>query len=226
MGFYDGENTAGNTRRCHPDRQNSSFFHPSNRAKVFIWQNLQPAYRDPGWKNRDLGNRASRVSRIHVKRPSATSVKENLRSLFTFLCRARTWSVTCTHMTLRLPVLTNSLPAGEYFSFWPFSRATHYKQTNPVKVTRISKASIGFNKQNNNSARASRTFLSVSFYTTTTWNDQIYWSSPENAKGKAINFTVSFLLSSDAGFILSSTPASYFPTQRTEWVGIIEKNFT
>ena len=71
-------------------------------------------------------------------------------------------------MTLRLPVLTNSLPAGEYFSFSPFSRATHYKQTNPVKVTRISKASIGFNKQNNNSARASRTFLSISFYTTTT----------------------------------------------------------
>ena len=33
--------------------------HPGNRPEVFIWQNFQPAYRDPGWKNRDLGNRAS-----------------------------------------------------------------------------------------------------------------------------------------------------------------------
>ena len=24
-----------------------------------LWQNFQPAYRHPGWKNRDLGNRAS-----------------------------------------------------------------------------------------------------------------------------------------------------------------------
>ena len=25
--------------------------HPVNRAEVFVWQNLQPAYRDPVWKN-------------------------------------------------------------------------------------------------------------------------------------------------------------------------------
>ena len=51
-------------------------------------------------------------------------------------------------------------------------------------------------------------------------------SSSDNAKGKTINFTVSFRLSSDEVFILSSAPASYFPTQRTEWVGILGKKFT
>ena len=56
---YDVKNSAGNARLRHPGRQNSSRFHPGNRAEVFIWQNLQPAYWDPGWKNRDLGNRAS-----------------------------------------------------------------------------------------------------------------------------------------------------------------------
>ena len=50
------ENTAVNARRCHLDRHNSSCFHPSNRAEVFTWQNFQPAYRDRGWKNRDLGH--------------------------------------------------------------------------------------------------------------------------------------------------------------------------
>ena len=44
------ENTAGNSRRCHPDCKNSSCFHPGNRAEVFIWQNFQPAYRDPSRK--------------------------------------------------------------------------------------------------------------------------------------------------------------------------------
>ena len=70
-------------------------------------------YWDPGWKNRDLRNRASRVNRASVKR---SSVREKLRSLFTFLCRARTWSVPCTHVTSRLPVFTNSLP-GSVFLF-------------------------------------------------------------------------------------------------------------
>ena len=27
------------------------YFLPANRDEVFIWQNFQPAYRDPGWKN-------------------------------------------------------------------------------------------------------------------------------------------------------------------------------
>ena len=40
---YNVENTAGNARRCHSDRQNSSSFHPSNKAEAFIWQNFQPA---------------------------------------------------------------------------------------------------------------------------------------------------------------------------------------
>ena len=56
-----------NARRCHPDCQNLSCFHPGKRAEVFSWQNFQSAYRDLGWKNReDLGNPANRV---HVKRP-------------------------------------------------------------------------------------------------------------------------------------------------------------
>ena len=47
---YDAENTAGNARRCHSGHHNSSHFHPGNRAEVFIWQNFQPTYRDPGLK--------------------------------------------------------------------------------------------------------------------------------------------------------------------------------
>ena len=41
---YDVENTAGNARRYRIHSKNSSRFHPGNRAEVFIWQNLQPAY--------------------------------------------------------------------------------------------------------------------------------------------------------------------------------------
>ena len=37
--------------------------HPGNWDEVFIWQNFQPAYRDLGWKNRDLGNRAKPLDR-------------------------------------------------------------------------------------------------------------------------------------------------------------------
>jgi len=50
----DAENTAGNARRCHSGHHNSSHFHPGNRAEhmyVFIWQNFQPTYWDPRWKN-------------------------------------------------------------------------------------------------------------------------------------------------------------------------------
>ena len=65
---YDLENTAGNARRCHPDRHNSLRFHPGNRDEVFIWQNFQPAYRDLGWKNRDLGNQASPPSHMNTSK--------------------------------------------------------------------------------------------------------------------------------------------------------------
>ena len=40
--------------------------HPGNRNEVFIWQNFHPAYRDLGWKNRDLGNRTSRPSHMNT----------------------------------------------------------------------------------------------------------------------------------------------------------------
>ena len=42
--------------------------HPGTQAEVFIWQNFQPAYRDPGWKNRDIGNRASPLSRMNTSK--------------------------------------------------------------------------------------------------------------------------------------------------------------
>ena len=50
------------TTRIHPA------FHPGNRDEVFIWQNFQPAYRNLGWKNRDLGNRASLPSRMNTSK--------------------------------------------------------------------------------------------------------------------------------------------------------------
>ena len=65
---YGVENTAGNARRCRIHSKNSSRFHPGNRAEVFIWQNFQPAYRDPDWKNRDLGNRASPPSHMNTSK--------------------------------------------------------------------------------------------------------------------------------------------------------------
>ena len=50
------------TARIHPT------VHPDNRDEVFIWQNFQPAYRDLGWKNRDLGNRASPPSHMNTSK--------------------------------------------------------------------------------------------------------------------------------------------------------------
>ena len=50
------------TTRIHP------VVHPGNRDEVFIWQNFQPAYRDLGWKNRDLGNRASPPSHMNTSK--------------------------------------------------------------------------------------------------------------------------------------------------------------
>ena len=47
------------TTRIHPA------VHPGNRDEVFIWQNFQPAYRDLGWKNQDLGNQASLPSHMN-----------------------------------------------------------------------------------------------------------------------------------------------------------------
>ena len=45
-----------------------SAVHPVNRDEVFIWQNFQPAYRDLGWKNRDLGNRVSLPSHMNTSK--------------------------------------------------------------------------------------------------------------------------------------------------------------
>ena len=62
---YDVKNTAGISGKTMPP-QISSRFHPGNRAEVLIGQKFQPAYRDRGWKNRGLGNRASPSSRINT----------------------------------------------------------------------------------------------------------------------------------------------------------------
>ena len=49
------------TARIHPA------VHPGNWAEVrFIWQNFQPAHRDLGWKNRDLGNGTSPPSHMNT----------------------------------------------------------------------------------------------------------------------------------------------------------------
>ena len=50
------------TARIHPA------VHPGNRDEVFIWQNFQPAYRDVGWKKRDLGNRACPPSHMNTSK--------------------------------------------------------------------------------------------------------------------------------------------------------------
>ena len=42
--------------------------HPSNRAKVFIWENFQPSYQDLSCKNRDLSNRASLPSHMNTSK--------------------------------------------------------------------------------------------------------------------------------------------------------------
>ena len=34
-------------------------FRPGHQARVLIWENFHPGYRDLGHKNRDLGNQAS-----------------------------------------------------------------------------------------------------------------------------------------------------------------------
>ena len=62
---YDVKNTAGISGKTMLP-QISSRFHPGNRAEVLIGQKFQPAYRDRGWKNRGLGNRASPSSRINT----------------------------------------------------------------------------------------------------------------------------------------------------------------
>ena len=64
---YDVKNTASiNVKTMPSGRQILSRFHPSNRAEVLIGQKFQPAYRDRGWKNRGLGNRASPPSRMNT----------------------------------------------------------------------------------------------------------------------------------------------------------------
>ena len=50
------------TARIHPA------VHPGNRDEVFIWQNFHHAYRDLGWKNRDLGNRANPPSHMNMSK--------------------------------------------------------------------------------------------------------------------------------------------------------------
>ena len=55
--------------------------HPGNWDEVFIWQNFQPAYRDPGWKNRDLGNRAKRLDRDRKPRWKSLSPRVDIPSM-------------------------------------------------------------------------------------------------------------------------------------------------
>ena len=43
-------------------------FYLRNWSEVFIWQNFQPAYRDLGWKKRDLGGTEPARSLIQTHR--------------------------------------------------------------------------------------------------------------------------------------------------------------
>ena len=54
------QDNAIRTARIH------STVHPGIQDEVFIWHNFQPAYRDLGWKNRDLGSRASPPSHMNT----------------------------------------------------------------------------------------------------------------------------------------------------------------
>ena len=47
-----------------------AIIHQGNRAEMFISENFQPAYPDPGWKNRDLGNRSSPPSHTNTSKIS------------------------------------------------------------------------------------------------------------------------------------------------------------
>ena len=72
----DVENTAGKARRF---KIHSKDFIPVTGLKYSYGKIFQPAYRDPGWKNRDLPNRENFTkdsevrrdlgNRAHVKRP-------------------------------------------------------------------------------------------------------------------------------------------------------------
>ena len=90
------ENTSGNVKECHLDRQILSSSHPGNRAEVFLWQNLQHAYRDPGWKIPDVEPArplSMNISKILQRKPetglsqSQPVVGKSMRSDWFFLGR-------------------------------------------------------------------------------------------------------------------------------------------
>ena len=56
-------------------------FHRGNRVGLFIWENFQPSYRDPGWTNRDFGNRAipGAFSHEHVAKDMGSDNEERSR---------------------------------------------------------------------------------------------------------------------------------------------------
>ena len=67
---YDVENTAGNARWCN---LGSSNFHPRVTGLkcslfFFLWQNFQPTYQDPSWKNWDLRIWASPHSQMNISK--------------------------------------------------------------------------------------------------------------------------------------------------------------
>ena len=63
------------------DATRTARIHPGNWDEVFMWQNFQPAYRDLGWKNRDLGNRAKRLDRDRKPRWKSLSPSVDIPSM-------------------------------------------------------------------------------------------------------------------------------------------------
>lgn len=47
--------------------------YPGNRAEVIKWQQFQPAYQEPGWKNQDLRKQARPPSHKNTSKMSQSN---------------------------------------------------------------------------------------------------------------------------------------------------------
>jgi len=53
---------------CESEAISCKRFVPVTRARVFIWENFHPGYRDFGRKTRDLGKRANLASHMNTSK--------------------------------------------------------------------------------------------------------------------------------------------------------------
>ena len=102
--------------------QNSPRFHPGNRAEVFIWQNFKTAYRDPDWKNRDLGSRASPPSPINTQKNFYKRFRGKARSRKPGSYEVALIIYASTKRKFR--TFTCMAPIGPALEYWSFSHCT------------------------------------------------------------------------------------------------------